>query len=143
MIQASIRVWVCLEPTDMRRGFDRLALHAEAIVGDELHVTVRPGTPLSGRASWLCDRVHAKAKAAIEGVVDGDRGALEKQRTNGPRVLQRVSGFRYGRFAGGRAPSGVIPVLCTGRRRPDPSRLRSRRHRRGRSDRCRWRRRSS
>lgn len=36
MIPASVRVWVCLEPMDMRRGFDRLALHAKTIVGDEL-----------------------------------------------------------------------------------------------------------
>jgi transposase len=37
VIPASVKVWVCLEPTDMRRGFDRLALEAKAIVGDELH----------------------------------------------------------------------------------------------------------
>ncbi len=36
MIPASVRVWVCLEPTDMRRGFDRLALQAKAIVGEDL-----------------------------------------------------------------------------------------------------------
>lgn len=36
MIPASVRVWVCLEPTDMRRGFDRLALRAKTIVGDEV-----------------------------------------------------------------------------------------------------------
>ncbi len=36
MIPATVRVWVCLEPTDMRRGFDRLALEAKGIVGDEM-----------------------------------------------------------------------------------------------------------
>ncbi len=36
MIPATVRVWVCLEPTDMRRGFDRLALEAKGIVGDDM-----------------------------------------------------------------------------------------------------------
>lgn len=35
MIPASVRVFVCLEPTDMRRGFDRLALQARTIVGED------------------------------------------------------------------------------------------------------------
>jgi transposase len=36
VIPATVRVWVCLEPTDMRRGFDRLALQAKAVVGEDI-----------------------------------------------------------------------------------------------------------
>lgn len=35
MIPGSVRVFVCLEPTDMRRGFDRLAQQARSAVGED------------------------------------------------------------------------------------------------------------
>ena len=33
MIPSSVRIFVCLEPQDMRRGFDRLALAARQLAG--------------------------------------------------------------------------------------------------------------
>jgi transposase len=39
MLPASVRIFVCCEPTDMRRSFDGLSLLAEAVVGH---------SPLSG-----------------------------------------------------------------------------------------------
>jgi transposase len=35
MIPAGVRIFVCIEPVDMRRGFDRLAQTARDIVGQD------------------------------------------------------------------------------------------------------------
>lgn len=51
-----VRVWLCVGPTDMRRGFDRLAQQAEQVTGDD---------PLSGHLFVFRNRRGDKLKVLL------------------------------------------------------------------------------
>ena len=53
MIPSSTRIFVCLEPQDMRRGFDGLALSAQQQLGED---------PQSGALFVFCDRRKNRLK---------------------------------------------------------------------------------
>ncbi len=57
-------------------------------------VTVRHGTHLRETSDLPCDRVHGTS-TAIEVMVDGDGGAVEKKRADGGgiRLARRAVGF--------------------------------------------------
>ena len=51
--EGGLRIWLCIEPTDMRRGFDRLAAQAEQVTGQD---------PLSGHLFAFRNRRGDKLK---------------------------------------------------------------------------------
>lgn len=53
---AGVRVWLCVGPTDMRRGFDRLAQQAEQVTGED---------PLSGHLFVFRNRRGDKLKVLL------------------------------------------------------------------------------
>lgn len=46
MIPASVRIFVCTEPQDMRRGFDALALTVRQVIGEDPRATTCTGVPV-------------------------------------------------------------------------------------------------
>ncbi len=57
MIPSGVRIFVCTEPVDMRRGFDRLAQTAKDVVGLD---------PSKAERSW-CSRIGARRGSRFSG----------------------------------------------------------------------------
>ncbi|MCY1013373.1 hypothetical protein OV079_49180 [Nannocystis pusilla] len=60
MIPASVRIFVCMEPQDMRRGFDALALTVRQVIGED-------ATP-NGISRRLTPALHA-ARIVLQGAI--------------------------------------------------------------------------
>jgi len=52
-LPSAVRIFLCTEPTDMRRGFDRLAEMVRSIIGQD---------PLSGHLFVFCSRNRDRLK---------------------------------------------------------------------------------
>jgi hypothetical protein len=66
MIPAGVRIFVCTEPVDMRRGFDRLAQTARDIVGQDPQqggaLVVDAGDRLSPGATGVTRRQRLQSR---------------------------------------------------------------------------------
>ena len=112
MLPPSVRIFVCTEPQDMRRSFDRLELVTKELLGEDpqsgARYVVRLEESDEGKGALVgSQRLSPPSKASSPGVVSLALG--RRQRRSCP--ANRRNGARYvtgrGRARGTTSPSGL------------------------------------